>query len=239
MPRPRPVIAATLAAVALLATACLPPPEPPPGWSQVFITRDGADVTKISSSSADAAHVQAPRDNGGKNSRTLFWRNDAPVTRDHTACATTTHSGGQNQDGVALRVGPSPHGGTRGITVNRNIWAGAHWIYNVMLWDTSPGNDHGTGVRTFHQVSAVDQRPAVSKAPSPTAPRRLCARVTGADLEWKVWPTNIDEPAWGDPVHTGSVRLPPAWVYDGSPGLYIGHTPPGGWAAFEAFTVTG
>ena len=232
-----------LGALAVVGTAvlgaCTPAPatDAPEGWSRATITRDRSDVLALSSAAADAVRIEAPATNVGSNSRVLFWRVDAPVSRDHSVCATVSHSGWLNQEGVALRVATSPHGGVRGITVNKNVWAAEHSVYKVMLWDTSNGDDHGLGIRSSAQHASVDMRDAVRRSATPDTPRRLCARVSGATLEWKLWPTDLAEPSWDDPVHTARVVLPSAWVYDGSPGLYIGHTPPDGWADFSGVST--
>ena len=235
-PSTRRLLVAFAVVGAAVLGACTPSPttEAPEGWVRATITSDPADVLALSSAAADAVRVDAPATNAGSNSRALFWRADAPVSRDHSVCATVSHSGWLNQEGVALRVAASPHGGVRGITVNKNVWAAEHSVYKVMLWDTSDGDDHGLGIRSSAQHSSVDMRDAVRRSVAADTPRRLCARVSGATLEWKLWPTDVAEPSWDDPVHTARVTLPGSWVYDGSPGLYIGHTPPDGWAEFSA-----
>ena len=230
-------LAAAVAVAALGACAPAPGDDAPEGWRRATITQEQSDVLRISSDAADAARIEAPSSNVGTNSRALLWRDDAPVTRDHGVCATASHSGGPNQEGVALRVARSPHGGVRGITVNKNTWVRAHWFYNVMLWDTSQGDHQGFGIRTAVQYTGIDMRTALSGSAAGDTPRRLCARLSGTTLEWKLWPTNVAEPSWDDPAHTARVVLPQSWVYQGSPGLYIGHTPPGGWATFGAVTL--
>jgi hypothetical protein len=58
-------------------------------------------------------------------------------------------------------------------------------------------------------------------------PWRICARVEGDIVKVKGWIAGQAEPAWNDPVHTGSVRIPIEWVYPGKAGWYVGHLAPG------------
>lgn len=221
---------AAIAATAAVLSACVPPPVPPPGWDQVYLTRDGADETKIQRLADGRVHVSAPRSNKASNSRAFFWEKSSPVTRDHYSCATVGHSGLPVQEGVVLRIAASPGGGTRGISVQKNIIYNVNWKYNVHLFDTA--NPDLAAGRDFAQLGAVDFAAVVSEANRAGQPLRLCAKATGRSLEMKLWPAGSPEPAWGDPHYTRTMTLPAAWVYQGRPGYYIGHVPPGGHANF-------
>ena len=88
-------------------------------------------------------------------------------------------------------------GATRAITVTKSIWGGADRFYNVHTWDTSRSP-------VLEQVAGHDLSAAITS----DEPRRLCARVSGARVELKVWTIDAPEPAWGDPVATRTVDLP-------------------------------
>lgn len=160
------------AAVAVIAVtaACAPPPAPPAGWHQRFLTRDGADVTTIVEGAHGRIEATAPAGNVGGNSRTLFGRVDAPRSVNQYSCATVTHSGRIVQEGVALRM-RSDGDRHRGITVMKNIWGGAFWVYNVHLWDTNIGGElpaiHLAG---FHMDGTV--APANSDSIPPASVRQ-------------------------------------------------------------------
>lgn len=66
----------------IVAASCAPPPQPPAGWAQLFITRDGADVTPIGDTGGGRMVVKSPASNVGANSRSLFWLNRAAVSAD-------------------------------------------------------------------------------------------------------------------------------------------------------------
>lgn len=160
------------AAVAVIAVtaACAPPPAPPAGWHQRFLTRDGADVTTIVEGAHGRIEATAPAGNVGGNSRTLFGCVDAPRSVNQYSCATVTHSGRIVQEGVALRM-RSDGDRHRGITVMKNIWGGAFWVYNVHLWDTNIGGElpaiHLAG---FHMDGTV--APANSDSIPPASVRQ-------------------------------------------------------------------
>jgi hypothetical protein len=233
----RTLITAICGLALALAAACAPPPEPPPGWQQAYITRDGADITQVDIAAPDALRVTAPGTNTGTNSRALLWQNAAAPSVDHSTCITAVHSGWPIQEGVALRVTPSPLGdrsGTRGITVQKNVWARADRVYNVHLWDTTPGANGQLSVDVH--LSAIDMTGALAGARDDLG-RRLCARISGQTLTYKVWPAQLPEPAWDDPVHSRTLTVPADWAHAGQPGLYIGHVGPNGWANLTGRTV--
>lgn len=201
----------------------------------MFLTRDGSDVTHVQHASAGVVRVSSPASNRDQNSRSFLWRNDAAVSRDQWSCATTQHTGMPIQEGVALRLADSPKGGTRGITVQKNIFGFADWVYNVHLWDTAePGREGG---RSVAHLASHDMSAALRLLWPIHGPRRLCARVVGDVVELKVWSASDAEPEWGDPVHSRTTPLPSGWDYEGRPGLYIGHVPANGVVTFSDLSV--
>ncbi len=68
------------------------------------------------------------------------------------SCATwSSQTAGHDQEGAVLRLS-SIHGVTKGITVTKNIWLGATWIFNVHVWDT-PAAQVGTQIAAFDLTS--------------------------------------------------------------------------------------
>jgi hypothetical protein len=128
-----------------------------------------------------------------------------------------------NQQGAVLRARRLPTGDRRGILVTKNVWLNAHWVFNVHVWDT-----HWPEV--FRPIASFDLgavfRPNGVEAPLPWS---LCARVVGNVVSFIAWPTNGPRPAWNDPLHGGSVTLPPGWGEPGRAGWYVGHLRPGEW----------
>lgn len=229
--------AVALAVVAGSCAAVPPPPSAPTPAArasadvvQLRLTRDGGDLTQLSSI-GEGVLATAPSSNTGSNSRWVFHSPAAAITQDEGACATVTHSGLPVQEGVALRVTSEASGRTRAITVTKNVWGDASWFYNVHVWDTADSTP-------LRQLGAFDMSAALQRVGAqPSSVPRLCARVIGDRVELKVWPATTLEPAWGDPVSTRSVRVDPEWVHAGAAGWYIGHLPPGGWAELTQMTT--
>jgi hypothetical protein len=221
----RNIVAATLVALSVTVAGCAPAPRPPAGFDQRFLTRDATDVTTLKPW-RDSLWISAPSTNAGGNSRTVFHRLSDPLSVDHGSCVTATHSGHPVQEGVALRISTSA-GVTRAVTVTKNVWARADHIYNVHTWDTSRS-------QVLHQVASHDMGDALAGS----SERRMCARVSGSTVEFKVWTVDLPEPSWGDPVATRAVTLPDGWVRAGRPGWYVGHVPPGGWASYRDMTIS-
>lgn len=189
------------------------------------LTPDGADEYTFASSTG-AMDVAALDHNRGGNLRAVWWPADAPAVTDSQTCATWTSEDGSGvQQGVALRI-TNEGGRTRALTVTKNIWFGATWVFNFHVWDTARS-------QPFTQIGSVSLestfRPGGVAAPLPW---RFCARVIDATLELKAWPASHAEPSWGDPAYGGEVTVPPGWTYPGAAGWYVGHVPPGGAAVF-------
>jgi hypothetical protein len=218
-------------ALALGLYACSPVPvvthsdSPDTAVAAVALTRDGNDQYLLDRSGAGAT-VTAPPTNAGDNTRAVFFPQRAASTTDGEACATwISESTWSAQEGVALRIA-TDGGRTRAITVTKNIFAGATWIFNVHVWDT--------GVfPPLAQVGSVDLGAVLSRDTWPLPlPWRLCARTDGAVVELKAWRPGEGEPGWSDRRHSGVVRVDPQWVYAGKAGWYVGHVPPGGTVEF-------
>jgi hypothetical protein len=111
---------------------------------------------------------------------------------------------------------------TRAVTVTKNVWQWLTGIYNVHLWDTSNPEPY-LFVAGFDMSGAI----GVGDTTSPATARRLCVRVRGRELTFKVWPASAGEPSWSSPVHARSVILPPQGLHSGRPGWYQGHLGPG------------
>jgi hypothetical protein len=176
-------------------------------------TSDGALVYDFDPSPDDErVEIRSPAGTG-TNLRMVWTIDDARPSRDHQACDTWGPTDGPiTQQGVALRIDATSGVVERPICIMRNIWGGGDWIFNVI----------GFRSGSFVVLGSVDLS-AVSDPEGLLLPWRMCARVEGSSLEWRVWPTTGPEPDWGDPLFGGSVTLLPEWVYAGQPGFYVGH----------------
>jgi hypothetical protein len=166
----------------------------------------------------------------GRNLRMVWTSSDTPVSRDHQACDTWGITDGPiTQQGVALRIVEEAESVSRAICVMKNIWMGGNWIFNAI------GFDHGS----FVVLGSVDLSETFDPhGLVPQLPWRMCARVQGRTLVWKVWPTTRSEPAWGDAMFGTTITLPTEWVYPGRPGFYVGHLEMGDDAEFTDESVT-
>ena len=193
-------------------------------------TRDGTRTYEFESASdGRTVNVHSPPGTG-RNLR-MVWRMSAtPASRDHQACDTWGATDGPiAQQGVALRVVDENGSVSRAICVMKNIWMGGNWIFNAI------GFDHGS----FALLGMVDL--SVTFDPDglvAALPWRMCARVQGSTLTWKVWPTSRSEPAWDDDAFGTTITLPADWVYEGRPGFYLGHLETGDDAEFTDQSVT-
>jgi hypothetical protein len=195
------------------------------GSNQAVLTPDGPDRYRFVSAPANTA--VASIDRAGGNLRQIFWPADNPAVPDSESCAVWGAETGPNvQQGAALRITQSG-GRTRAITVTKNIFYGATWIFNFHVWDTAQSP-------AFTQIGATNLYSTLVKAGIVTPlPWNFCARVIGSALEFKVWPVAEPlEPAWGDPTHGGRVILPAGWGAAGKAGWFVGHIQPGNTAVF-------
>ena len=161
--------------------------------------------------------LSAAAGNQDGNIRFVFVDAAGPVLADQQTCATWSDQTGHfNQQGVALRV--SDDGPTRAITVSKNVWGGVADVFNVHLWDTSQA---GGGIRYL----AGESLGAALHVDGQLAPLpwRICARVVGRVLSFKVWPAGQSEPSWTNPTYSRSLQLPADAPATGRPGWYGAH----------------
>jgi hypothetical protein len=216
------------------------------GWDPAF------DVATLTLSAAgdsykltyqqptDAVTVTAPKTNKKEEGRGVFWPAGQAPLLDGESCARWN---GENpsyptkpgalpaQEGAALRIRTNPDGSRDAITVTKNIFLGAIWIFNEHTWDTNQK------APVFTQIGQVDLQPVFDPSgdvtkPSPL-PWDLCAQVVGPTLSFVAWLDNTPRPAYGDLTHGGSVQLPTRYVHPGQVGWYIGHLHPGQSALFD------
>ncbi len=180
-----------------------------------------------------SVQVSAPATNRGSNTRLVMFPGDQPVVDEHQACATwQTQDGTTAQQGLALRIRHDlPQDRWRAVTVTKNVMWGANWQFNVLTWDSRSWAPWQ--VRGSVDLSSVfwPRQQLVA------LPWRVCARVEGDTVRVKGWRASQPEPAWDDPVHSGSVRLPAEWVYPGKAGWYVGHLAPGQSTSYADLTL--
>ncbi len=201
-----------------------------PALTAELLTPDGNDTTGLAVS-ADATTASAPASNLSGNTRIAFQRGADPVAENEQSCATwSSESSNINQEGAALRISEAADGARRAITVTKNVYFHAGWIFNVHVWDTAT-TGVGTQIGSFDLSSVF--RPGGQTL---TLPWKLCAWVVGPTVSFIAWPATEQPPAWNDATHGGSVTLPDGWDSVGAAGWYIGHLQPGDTTAFTALT---
>jgi hypothetical protein len=177
------------------------------------------------------ATYTAPTTNTGGQTRIAVTTTASPIGTDHEACVTwTAQSSWIDQEGVALRVRQAAAGATTAITVTKNVWLGAAWIFNVHVWNASGAYSQ---IATFDLESVF--YPDGNLAPLPW---HLCGRVAGAVVSLVAWPDGEQRPAYGDVTHGGSVSLPPGYSAPGRPGWYVGHLLPGHAVTYRETTTS-
>ena len=225
---------AGVAAAALAVVACGPVIPLDPELDARVITRDSDDRYGIRTV-AGVTTATAAQANAGGNGRYLFWRKADPETADQETCATwvdnTTHT---QQQGAALRIQAPGDDDVRAITVTKNVAFGYFWVFYVHVMDSSLEQPY----TLIGQFSLDDVFLRMGEPFNvPPYPWRMCARVTGDVVSFKVWPLTDPEPAWGDPAYGGSATLPAGWEGAGRPGWYIGHLLPGEAVGFTDMTT--
>jgi hypothetical protein len=195
------------------------------------LTSDGTDTYSVSLYNGSIS-MSAPSTNGGTNLREVFWPSSQRSSKDSQVCATwSDQSSPSVQQGVALRV-VTGSGRTRALTVTKNIWGGAYWVFNVHTWDSSSSSPFT--LVSQHDMSSVVWADNQAKA----LPWRICARVIGPSLTFKVWlPDRETEPSWNDQTHMASTTVPSDYPGSGKTGWYVGHIPPGGSAHYTGLQV--
>lgn len=220
--RALPLLLAAVTAVAAL-TGCNEIAPLDPGLRAAFITVDADDDFGIAVD-GDVTTVTAAPTNTDANTRLVLWRSSTPRTADQRSCVSWTEEGTAAdhavQPGVALRIRSSA-GRTQAIVVTKNVFHYGFWTYDVHLMDSA-------AEQPFVLIGRVNLIDVVLRsgvlAPSPW---RLCAQVVGDALSMKLWPGDVDEPAWSDGVHGAGLVLPPGWDEPGAAGWYAGHVGPG------------
>jgi hypothetical protein len=183
---------------------------------QAVLTEDGPGRYRFVSAPANT--VAASVDSAGGNLRQVFWPADNPVVPDSESCAIWgAETGPLVQQGAALRI-VQQGSRIRAVTVTKNVFYGATWIFNFHVWDTAQSP-------AFTLLGATNLHATLVRAGVVTPlPWHFCARVIGSKLEFKVWPVVEPlEPAWGDLSHGGSVILPAGWSQPGKAGWFVGH----------------
>jgi hypothetical protein len=239
----RRALATALAGIGLLAAACEPVANAAPAFAALdtsldaaFLTPEGHDTYSLTvladDTGAETVTARAASTNTGTNTRVAFWRRAEPSRRDQQSCLTWSRpDGGLSQPGIALRVATGG-GRSRAITVTQNILFGGAWGFNIHVMD-SAGSPATRRIAGFDLGATFN--PGGHLVPYPW---RMCARAVAGTVSFKVWPVGQPEPAWNDPAHGGSVRLPPEWVRAvGRPGWYVGHLAPGESIRFHDLAV--
>lgn len=242
VPRVRAPIRLTAAAVfALAAVSVLSFPSPgvagPPESANLrvaVLTADFTDSLRFDAAPGRIQAITAPT-NGHTNLRSVFWWSDAPVETDATSCATwVDESDPLAQPGAALHITDGPNGSVQAITVTKNVYIGGPWIFNVHVWNSETGRMEPTASIPVRSLLLDDDGYRLRPLPW-----RLCARTQGTTLSFKVWPTALPEPAWGDEAVGGSVTLPADAPQSGASGWYVGHLRPGMVATFADLRPAG
>lgn len=211
------------ACAALAACNLIDPLDPSLGAG--FITTEHDDDYGITlADPADPAGPTvsaAPTTNEGGNTRVVFWPAEGPAIADQQSCVAWKELDPHSQQGIALRT-QSASGNTRAITVTKNTWYSASWIFNVHVMDTANSD-------AFVQILGTNLEDVLVRDDRTLAPLpwHLCARVVGDQVSFKVWPADEAEPEWMDGVHGAGVSLPDGWDEPGVPGWYVGHLSPG------------
>ena len=201
-----------------------------PTLADDLLTPDRNDTFGLAVTGATTT-ASAPTSNLSGNTRIAFLRLADPVAENEQSCATWSgDSSTINQEGAALRVAETSGGPRRAITVTKNVYFHAGWIFNVHVWDTGTPSV-GTQIGSFDLSSVF--RPDGQQI---SLPWNICARAVGTIVSFIVWPASEAAPAWNDASHGGSVTLPAGWDYAGTAGWYIGHLQPGDSSVFTALT---
>lgn len=191
----------------------------------------------VFSGDARTTTITAPETITDQQIRSVFWDPRTPSRRDHGVCMTwddpaTSVDDPHPQPGLAFRIAPSGADGrgVRLITITQNVFAGAIWNAWVNTWDTSVSAEPDPVAQfDLYPVVHVDTR-------SMRTPWHVCGRVRGEVVAFKVW-VDGPEPAWSNPRHVFTTRLPPGWDTPGHAGGYISHLRAGGKATFSDIEV--
>ena len=166
--------------------------------------------------SGERTTVKATKGNLGGNTRLVWVPPKGDVAVDQQVCATWVAWSGLAQPGLALRVrGDGPR--VRAVTVTGNIVWGARFGFNVHQWDTSYRVlDRAARDVRRRRRSVGHLRPANGLV---SLPWRICARVKGRMLDFKVWAASNARAQWGDTRYGRRFELATSSVYPGRAGL--------------------
>ncbi len=216
------ILAATSGAGLEAFRVVLAPDDPSvPAWPLTAEGRDRYGVLATTEAEGEATTVVAPSTNTGGNTRVVLRRARDAATADGRICATWRRERQAiDQQGAALRIRRVDEGFSA-ITITKNVWLGAAFVFNVHVWD--PSRPEPAQVIAQYDLSDV----FFPSEHIPPLPWRMCAQVVGDVVSFKAWPLGVATPAWGDPAYGGSVRLPPGYDARGGFGMYAGHLQPG------------
>ncbi|MEP6624543.1 MAG: hypothetical protein ABJC79_08870, partial [Acidimicrobiia bacterium] len=136
------VVSAWFAIVAASAPAPIPVRTFPAGAGNEVgdhgvLTSDLGD-RYTASSSQGSFRGAALESNRSSNLRMVFWPRTVGQAADQQSCATLrTESDWSDQEGAALRISRDDSGSLHAITVSKNIFFGATWIFNVHEWNSN------------------------------------------------------------------------------------------------------
>lgn len=219
-------VLATLALAAGTADATIARVSTAGRLARAVLTQDGTGTYAITRSGGVVAML--PGSGTGSNQREVYWPGGQAPAADAEVCATWAgQSGDQVQEGLALRI-TTGTGGTRAVTITKNVWAGITWVINAHVWDS-------TAAEPFTAIGQWDMAGVLNTTWGlHPMPWRVCARTVGDRLDMRIWvPSAHAEPGWDDPVHARSATIPAGWLGAGQTGWYVGHLPPaGGWAIY-------
>jgi hypothetical protein len=156
------------------------------------------------------------------NERELFWT-ASDSTVDSSTCAVWDSGEGYSQQGAFFRM-TDKDGVVRALTITRNVYGAAWWVFNFHYWDTS---DSASPFILFAHVSLYN---FLGRSRHATYPLHFCARVIGDVMQFIVWRPGQHRPAWGSEIQGGQAETPATDSYGmeaGVSGWYIGHVPPG------------
>jgi hypothetical protein len=192
------------------------------GLSSRTLSPDGADTYVATQPTKTSVTVSAPVTNAGGNLRRVYWPAGQAARADGRVCETIAARSAETvQEGTVHNLTS-----TRAVTVTKNIWASAYWVWNAHYWD-------GPSFVQFAQFDMVSVMflPGGGYRPLPW---RICTRTVRSTLTFKIWFPPEPEPSWADPARARSATVPAGWTVPGQVGLYVGHLQPG-----QSLTYTG
>jgi Calx-beta domain len=169
------------------------------------------------------SRISAPAGQLGTSDRMIFWPRSEVPSEDQESCATWSSQTPVEaphipiQEGLAVRA-TTEDGVTRAITVTKNVYANAFWVFNVHLWDTAH-------VVPFDLIGQVNLGPYFESKGGEVLPIDVCALVVGDTFQFEVWLADQPPPAWGTTSQGGVFTLPAGWDFAGRAGWYVGHLP--------------